>query len=409
MRTNALRLYQAKLPNGLTVLGEHNAAAHSFAAGIFVNIGSRDEPASLNGVSHFLEHMMFKGSARLNWKDMNRVFDEMGARYNAFTTQEMTAYYGCVLPKFGDRLLEHLRELFEPAIRVEDFDTEKNVILEEIAMYNDEPGQRVYERVMAEHFEPHPLAMSVIGTPPVIKTMTRDQMADYFRANYTPGNMILSVAGQFDFDAVVARAQKLYGHWQGAAPTRRYPTVTPTGRSLKLEDAKLNRAYVMGLTPGPSAQDEDRFVAKVLADVLGEAEGSRLYWALVDNALCDDADFGFYPHDRSGSFYLSLTTEPDRVAEVVAIARAEMERVRQDLTEDEVLRAKNKLASSVTIGAEAPLARMRAIATDWLYTGTYRSVEDDMRTLERIDRQAAVRLLEKYAFDPMTLVTLSPQ
>jgi predicted Zn-dependent peptidase len=404
-----LRFHKAQLSNGLTVLGEHNAAAHSFAAGIFVNIGSRDEPAHLNGVSHFLEHMMFKGSARLNWKEMNRVFDEMGARYNAFTTQEMTAYYGSVLPKFGDRLLSHLRELFEPAIRVEDFDTEKNVILEEIAMYNDEPGQRVYERVMAEHFAPHPLAMSVIGTPAVIKGMTRDQMVEYFRSNYTPGSMVLSVAGQFDFDSVVAQAERLYGHWRGAAPSRSYPDVTPSGRSFTMHDAKLSRAYVMALTPGPSAQDEDRFAAKVLADVLGEAEGSRLYWALVDNALCDDADFGFYPHDRSGSFYLSLQTEPDRVDDVVAIARGELERARRDLNADEVLRAKNKLASSVTIGAEAPLSRMRAIATDWLYTRAYRSVEDDMRTLEQIDRAAVNRLLERYAFEPMTLVTLGPE
>ncbi|RYG69107.1 insulinase family protein, partial [bacterium] len=263
------------LPNGLTILAEPNPAAHSFAAGIFVRAGSRDEPTRLNGVSHFLEHMLFKGNARLDALAMNRVFDEMGARYNAYTTQEQTAYYGQVVPQFAGRLLGHLRELFAPAIRVEDFDMEKKVILEEIAMYNDEPGQRVYERAMEEHFASHPLGLSVIGTPEVITPMKRDDMAGYFAQHYGPSNAVLTAAGRFDVDWLYEQALKLYGDWQGPRVERAYADPKPTGRRLDLVDAKLNRAYVMALTPGPTAQDEERFAARVLADVVGDAEGSR--------------------------------------------------------------------------------------------------------------------------------------
>lgn len=397
------------LPNGLTILAEPNPAAHSFAAGIFVRAGSRDEPTRLNGVSHFLEHMLFKGSARLDGLAMNRGFDEMGARYNAFTTQEMTAYYGQVVPQFAERLLGQLRELFSPAIRPVDFDMEKKVILEEIAMYNDEPGQKVYERAMEQHFGNHPLGLSVIGTPEVIEPMKRDDMAAYFAEHYGPANAVLSAAGRFDVDWLYERALELYGDWKGPPVERRYATPTYGGRRIDLVDAKLNRAYVMALTPGPTAQDEERFAARVLADVIGDAEGSRLYWSLVDNAICEDADFGFYPHDRAGSFYLSLQTDAEQVNKALDIARAELSRVRTDLTDDEVTRACNKLSSSLTLGSESPAGRMRALGSEWLYTQQYRSVADDMATLERIDRTAVLSMLERYTFDPMTIVSLSPE
>src|SRR3712207_3084630 len=116
----------------------------------------------------------------------------------------------------------------------------------------------------------------------------------------------------------------------------------------------------MGMTPGPSAQDERRFAARVLSDVIGDAEGSRFYWALVDNAIAEDADFGFYPHDRCGSFYIALTTSPDRAEEALAIANAELAKAKQDITDDEIERAKNKIASSLVLSGEVPAGRMRS-------------------------------------------------
>jgi predicted Zn-dependent peptidase len=158
-----LKFHYKQLPNGLDIVAEENADSHSFAAGLFVKTGSRDEDASINGVSHFLEHMMFKGSQKLTWEDVNRIFDELGARYNAFTSQEMTAYYANVLPEFTERIIEHLAHLLRPAIRSSDFDTEKKVILEEIAMYLDDPGHRGYEKQMEEHFGNQPVSMSILG------------------------------------------------------------------------------------------------------------------------------------------------------------------------------------------------------------------------------------------------------
>lgn len=404
-----LSYQETRLANGLTIAAEINPDAHSFAAGLFVKTGSRDEPAKINGVSHFLEHMMFKGSDKYTWEDVNRIFDEIGARYNAFTSQEMTAYYANVIPEFTEKAIEHLSHLLRPALRQKDFDTEKNVILEEIAMYLDDPGHRIYERLMELHFNSHPLGMSILGPADSIKRMERNEMQNYFTERYGPGNTVLSATGRLDFAEIVALAEKYCGHWAPAQAPRLSTSPVYTGAHEKLVDAKLNRQYTMGLTPGPSAQDVQRFAARVLSDVIGDSEGSRFYWSLVDPAIAEDADFGFYPHDGCGSFYLSLVTDPDNADRALDIAKKELERVKRDLTVDEVERAKNKLASSIVLSGELPLGRMRALGNQWIYTGQYRSLDDDMRDLLAVTPDSLRKLMNEFTFSPMTLVTLGPK
>src|SRR5215212_2108980 len=324
----ALKFHYKQLKNGLDIVAEENADSYSFAAGLFVKTGARDEDATVNGVSHFLEHMMFKGSDKYTWEDVNRIFDELGARYNAFTSQEMTAYYANVLPEFTERAVEHLAHLLRPAIRNEDFTTEKKVILEEIAMYLDDPGHRLYEKLMEVHFGNHPLSMSVLGSADSITRLERDEMANYFKSRYGPGNMVLVATGRLDFDEIVKLAEKYMGDWPRVDAPRLQPDPLVKSHRVTMADPKLNRAYTMGMTPGPSAQDEDRFAARVLADVVGDADGSRFYWALVDNAIAEDADFGFYPHDTCGSFYISLATAPERTQQALDIAMKELDRVK---------------------------------------------------------------------------------
>ncbi len=403
-----LKFQHHRLGNGLDIVAEENPHSHSFAAGLFVKTGSRDEDVSINGVSHFLEHMMFKGSAKYTWEDVNRIFDEIGANYNAFTSQEMTAYYANVIPEFTERAIEHLAQLLRPAIRQEDFNTEKKVILEEIAMYLDDPGHRLYEKLMDVHFANHPLALSVLGTVGSIEKLQRDQMAAYFTRRYGPGNMVLSVTGRFDFAEVIALAEKYYGSWPTVNAPRLQPPPLYKPQRTALTDPKLNRQYLMGMTPGPSAQDERRFAARVLSDVIGDSDGSRFYWALVDNAIAEDAGFGFYPHDSCGSFYITLTTEPDRSEKALKIALAELERVKSDLATPEVERARNKIASTLVLQGEVPIGRMRSIGAQWIYNKEYRSLEQDMATLMEVTPRSLVELMNDFPFDPMTIVSLGP-
>ena len=400
--------FEHRLPNGLTILAETTPTARSFAAGLFVKTGSRDETGEINGVSHFLEHMMFKGSDVLDAEAMNRVFDDMGANYNAFTSQETTAYYAQVLPEFAADAMAHLGQLFRPALRQGDFDTEKQVILEEIAMYLDDPNHRLYERTMAEHFGRHPLAMSILGPAETIEALPRDAMMAYLKAHYGPKNTVLAVTGQFDFDRVVALAEEHYGHWEPVGFARQYDEPAAGETRVDLTDAKLNRRYLMGLSPGPSAQDDARYAANLLGDIVGDGENGRLYWALVDNALCDEADFSPYPHDRTGSFALSLVTEPDRGDEALEIAKKELLRVRDDLEEAEVERAKNKVAGSATLHGESPLGRMRAIGGGWVYHGEYRPLDAELDAILAVTKQDVLNVIERFPLAPTTVVTIGP-
>ncbi|HEV8606630.1 MAG TPA: pitrilysin family protein [Tepidisphaeraceae bacterium] len=398
-----------QLQNGFDIIAEINPDSHSIAAGMFVKTGARDESMDVNGVSHFLEHMMFKGSEKYTWEDVNRIFDEIGARYNASTSQEMTSYYANVLPEYTEQAVEHLSHLLRPAIRESDFTTEKKVILEEIAMYLDDPGHRLYEQAMAEHFGNHPLSLSILGSPASIMKLSRDQMAKYFADRYGPGNMVLAVTGKVNFPEFIKLAEKYCGHWPRVNAPRTTPQPLFQSKRKKMADPKLNRQYTMGFTPGPSAQDERRFAARVLADVIGDSDGSRFYWALVDNAIAEEADFGFYPHDSCGSFYLSLINDPERTDECLDLALKELQKVKTDLNPDEVERAKNKIASSIVLQGEIPLGRMRAIGGQWIYNKEYRSLEQDMATLTAITPASLQQLLHDFPFDPMTIVTLGPK
>jgi len=275
-------------------------------------------------------------------------------------------------------------------------------------MYLDDPGHRLYERLMDVHFGNHPLSMSVLGTSESIQKLQRDQMSSYFNSRYGPGNMVLAVTGRFDFKEIVKLAEKYCGSWPHVDAPRNQPDPLYKPQRLKLTDPKLNRQYVMGMTPGPSAQDDRRFGARVLSDVVGDSEGSRFYWALVDNAIAEDADFGFYPHDACGSYYIAITSDPARSEQALDIALKELEKVKHDINHDEIERAKNKIASSLVLSGEIPLGRMRSIGGQWMYNKEYRSLEQDIATLHSVSKKSLQDLMHDFPFDPMTIVSLGP-
>ncbi len=404
-----LRFDKAVLGNGLTVIGEHNPGAASVAAGFFVRTGSRDETSEVAGVSHFLEHMVFKGNERFTAEDINRTFDELGAQYNAFTSEERTVYYGAVLPERLPELIDLLSELMRPALRQEDFDVEKKVILEEIAMYEDRPHFHVFEISSPRYWAGHPLGNSVLGSKRSISDLAQDQMLAYFKRRYSPGNLVLAVAGRYDWDEVLAQVAAITESWPSfEAPRERPDAQTITGRDGTV-DAKLNRVHVAYYAPGLPLTDPRRYAAGVLGVVLGDSGGSRLYWELVDKGLADNAGLGHEANEDQGVFSGYVSVAPERAEEVIDRYRAVLRRAQDELpTAAEWRRAQRKLATGLTLRAETPLGRLTSLGATFQSLGIYQSVAEVVDRVMNAQLATAIEILEARPFDSDYVYTLGP-
>ena len=398
-----------KLANGLTIIAEVRPTAASMAAGFFVRAGSRDERPEIGGVSHFLEHMTFKGTGRRTALDVNREFDELGANYNAFTSEENTVYYGAVLPEFQTRLLDLLCDILRPSFRAEDFDLEKNVILEEIARYEDMPRYRVYEKLMAQYFLPHPLGNSVLGTIESVGSLRPEDMQAYFDERYSPGNLTLVGVGNVDFDALVHQAEKTCLSWQPCEVTRDAGPAPAVGRTRVYTDASVARQQIALASPAPPSQDDDRYAAMLATTLLGDVTGSRLFYALVDPAIADEATMVYDALDGSGVFLTFLSADPDRAGEALRITRDEFGTfLREGLTEAELLAAKNKIASGATLKGEVPMGRLTAVGYDWVYRKEYVPLADQIETLFAVTPEQVLHVAREYDLLATTTVALGP-
>jgi predicted Zn-dependent peptidase len=403
---------QHTLSNGLTILAEVNDDAHTAAVGFFVKTGARDETPEVMGVSHFLEHMMFKGTAKRSAEDVNREFDEIGANYNAYTSHEQTVYYAHTLPEVLPSAVDLFADMLRPSLREDDFNTEKQVILEEIGMYDDRPEWRLQDSLLEEHYGNHGLGYRVLGTTDTVGDLTAAQMRGYFNDRYSPDNLIVSAAGRLDFDQLCADLEARCGEWSPTQATRTYADPIEADKRVVLKQDNVSRQYLAMLCPGPSAQDELRYTSKVLSDVLGDSDGSRLYWALVDPGHADEADFSFWPHDQTGAFMAYVSCDPERAEAVEAKLFATLDGITGsgfDINEGEVQRAINKLVTRATLQGERPAGRMQALGAKWMVHGRYVSLDEELDRLLAVKVDDLAKVLDRYTFKPRTVVTLGPE
>ncbi|MFM7184184.1 MAG: M16 family metallopeptidase [Planctomycetota bacterium] len=399
-----MRFLHERLPNGLDVIAEVGDSALSASVGFFVGTGSRDESDAVWGASHFLEHMVFKGTPDISGDEINRRFDAMGGGANAFTSEEDTVYYTSVLPERQDEAVDLLGRMMRPALRAADFDTEKLVILEEIRMYDDQPPFGADDRCRAAFFGGHPLARSVLGTVDSITALGVDAMRDYHRQRYAPGTMVLAASGAVDFPALVESARRVCGEWAPEAPSPRgmdHQPLAAVSRGLeRVVRPTASLDYAVRMVAGPGERHEDRHPAQLLATLLGDSSGSRLYWNLVDTGEAEHAAFLHHDFLDAGLFVTQLSCEADdvepllaRAADIFAAASA------GDITTGEFQRAQNKLASRVVLAGERPLRRLFEVGLEWSHVRTYRSVADSLRIVESISRGDLDRVLHAWPLD----------
>jgi predicted Zn-dependent peptidase len=396
--------------NGLHVIGETSPSARSVALGFFVRTGSRDETPEVSGVTHFLEHMVFKGTPRRTALDVNRDFDRIGAQYNAFTSEENTVFYAAILPEYLPQAVDILADILRPSLRGEDFDMEKNVIIEEIGMYEDQPMWSAYDRAKRAYFAEHPLGNSILGTPDSIRGLTRDQMHAYFQRRYVAPNITVAAAGNYDWKDLAALVEEHCGEWISTpAPRKGVSDTRGSGQFEVFTREAVNQEHVFLISPGPAADSSLRHAADTLGMILGDDSGSRLYWALVDPGLADSADVSFHEYEGTGSFYTSFSCEPGLTAKNLAIVRGVFRQAQEEgVTEEELQQAKSKILSRVVRGSERPMGRMQALGMTWTYLHTYRSVDDELNAFRAVTRKKIRQVLDRYPLEQMTTFALGP-
>ena len=402
--------HSQKLPNGLQIIGESSPSARSVALGFFVRTGSRDETPEVSGVTHFLEHMVFKGTKRRTAFDVNRDFDRIGADYNAYTSEENTVFHAAVLPEYLPEAVDIVSDILQPSLREEDFEMEKKVIINEIGRYEDMPMWSAYDHAKKVFFAEHMLGNSILGTPESITALKRNQMHAYFRQRYIAPNIIVSVAGNFDWPAVVALVKKHCGRWKSGPVGRECIREAPGSGTVKvMTREKVAQQYVVMMSPAPSAASPLRHAADLLGMAIGDDSGSRFYWALIDPGFADSADFSFHEYEGAGVFYTSYSCEPETTRENLQIIHKVLTTVQADgITEEELSQARNKLLSRVVRSGERPKGRMLALGNHWTYQGEYRSVDDELRAYEGVKLEDVREVLNQYPLPKVTTLALGP-
>jgi len=388
-----MQFKQVTLDNGLEIIAEVNPNAFSQSLGYFVKTGSRDETLDVAGVSHFLEHMLFKGTPRRTSADVNRELDDLGSQSNAFTSEEQTVYYMSVLPENQLPALDLLTDMMRPLLRDEDFQTEKQVILEEIAMYDDQPPYGAMERSMEEFFGDHPLATRVLGTKDSVSALTSEAMREYHSARYAPNNLCLVAAGAVDFDALVMETQSRTKHWKPAQVGRQLRRPVTMSKQIQMVHPPATQQYTLEFSPGPGYMDQSRYISRVLATILGDDSGSRLFWELVDKGLADAAVCYTYEFQDCGVFGLYLSGDPEQQQDNWDLIQSIVnDSASAPVSERELELAKNKICAGILLAAERPSNRLFSIGGSWLSRHQYETaaqVSQHYRSVSLDDVQKA--------------------
>ncbi|WP_037913822.1 M16 family metallopeptidase [Actinacidiphila yeochonensis] len=374
------------LPGGLRVVTETLPTVRSATFGIWAAVGSRDETPALNGATHYLEHLLFKGTSRRTALDISAAIDAVGGEMNAFTAKEYTCYYARVLDTDLPLAIDVVSDMLTGSlIRQEDLDAERGVVLEEIAMTEDDPGDQVHDLFTTALLGDSPLGRPVLGTVDTVNALTRDQVARFYRKHYDPTRLVVAAAGNIDHATVVRQVRRAFeraGALHDAAAVPLPPrtgsrTLRGTGR-VEILDRRTEQAHVVLGMPGLSRTDERRWALGVLNAALGGGMSSRLFQEVREKR---GLAYSVYSYTSSyadcGMFGVYAGCQPRRVPEVLKICRDELQQVAEHgLDDEELRRAIGQLAGSTVLGLEDTGALMNRIGKSELCWGEQLSVDD---------------------------------
>jgi len=404
-------LYQRTvLPNGLVVLTEPMDHVRTTALGIWISSGSRYEDEARGGIAHFIEHILFKGTATRSALEIAQSMDAIGGHLNAFTDKETTCFYLRVLSDHLEEGLEILADmLLHPALDPEALERERQVVIEEIKMYEDTPDDLVHDLFAATLWATHPLGRPISGSQESVTRLRRDDLREFMAARYRPDVSLVAASGRVEHDGVVALVERMFRGWTGkATPVPLRPPVPR--RATAVRGKEIEQVHLCVGVPGFPQAHPDRYVVSVLETALGGGMSSRLFQEIREERGLAYAISSYHAAYRdTGAFVVYAGTSPQACREVVRLTLEELRRARGGLSPDEIARAKESLKGSLMLDLETPGSRMTKLARSEQYFGRQLTLDEIIADVDAVRGEDVRRVAEElFVPDRVTLTLIGP-
>jgi predicted Zn-dependent peptidase len=403
-------IHKTVLSSGIRVVTERMPEARSVTAGFWVAVGSRDEPEHLSGASHFLEHLLFKGTEHRSARQIAETVDAVGGEMNAFTSKEHTAYYARLPATELDAGLELLSDVItSPAFRANEVEAERQVILEELLMDEDDPDDMVHTLLFQALYPDHPLGWETVGTRESIERLTRDEISNFFHEHYHPVNLVVAAAGQLDHERVVAGVEACFaGRTGGERPPRHAPVGPP--RPLVVQRRDTEQAHVTLGWRGLALDDPDRYPLAVLNQVLGGGMASRLFQEVrEERGLAYSVGSGTSLFADTGAVVIYVGTAIGRSTEALKVIDGVVaDLVADGITARELEVAKGYISGSMVLGLEDSGSRMGRIGSSETVRGFVTSVDQHLERVAAVSLDDVQRVAARILGGPRTLAAVGP-
>lgn len=407
---NKLRDIQRRvLPNGLVIITETMPHVRSISTGVWIRTGSRREKPAENGIAHFIEHMVFKGTELRQAEDIARSIDSIGGMLDAFTAKEMICFNAKVLDEHLPIAFEVLADLvLRPLFADADVAKEKQVVLEEIKMDQDNPDYLVYELFTQGLWPNHSLGRPILGTPETVRSFHRDLLFSCFRPWYAPNNMVITAAGNLDHQRLVSFVEREFGELKlDVSPA---PTIAPSPEApIRLENKReLEQVHLCIGVPAYRMAHERRFGAAVLNNILGGGMSSRLFQKVREKQGLAYAVFSeLSPYTDTGMLSVYAGTSQETVLQVIDLVIAEFRNLKQSpVAVDELRRAKDHLKGSLMLSLESTSSRMSNLARQEMYFGRFLTLDELLQSIELVTREEVQQIAQEFFHQERVTVTV---
>ncbi|MCL2530286.1 MAG: insulinase family protein [Coriobacteriia bacterium] len=402
---------KTSLPSGLDVISEYIGGVRSVTLGIWFRVGSRDEELTQLGISHFMEHMMFKGTASRSALDISMAFDGMGAELNAFTSKEYTCYYARFLDEHLESAVEILADMLQnSAFATEAIATEREVIIEEIARYEDEPSDHVGDIFTEAMFPTHQLGRSILGTRSIVGAFEYEDCAAYLGKHYHAGNAVIAAAGNVNHEKLVALAERFFAQLPSGAANGRGEVHESERKLLTFEQKDTEQAHMLYGMPGIALGSDDRFASRLMETALGGPMSSRLFQEVREKrGLAYAVYASTSPYMHASQFFIYVGTRPTNLKEVVGILRFEIESlIKKGLTSEELKRVQEYTVGNLVLLEESTRSHMLRLGSNAVQDLEILSLDEGIARYRAVTLDDIKRVAEQVLSQPPTVAVISP-